>query len=163
MSESATQPEPIHIGDYPQVLKDLIADLEHWAARNDKDARYDGIKFWALKLPAMFFSAGAGWIGHRWGSDSGMAVGVVASICVGLDGILRAGTLRSVHLKAVAEIKLCKHQAQARWKAGCLRGGDLKELAASIIEQTEKEKRRIAEYVKTAETSISHNSTGRRP
>jgi hypothetical protein len=140
----------------PQVLQEAIQTLEHWARRNDEEANKDGRKFWVLKLPAILVSASSGLLAHLR-VEAGIAAGVLASVCILLDGLIRAGDLRSVHLKAVAEIKLLKHEIQGNWTAGYLRGGNLRELVAGIVEDSEKEKRRIAAYLKAAEASIPHS------
>ena len=51
--------------------------------------------------------------------------------------------LRLVHLKAVAEIKLLKHEIQASWTVGYLRGDDVRVLVVRIVEDSEKEKKEL--------------------
>jgi hypothetical protein len=140
------------------VLQEVVAVLEHWAARNKEDERRDTLKLWALKIPAIAVSASAGLVARL---DVGVRIGagIVTSVCVLLDGILRGGTLRAVHRTAVSEIKTLKHDVFARWRAGYLRGSEpdqLRELTAKIIEFSEKEKKRIAQYLQNAEAGVRH-------
>jgi hypothetical protein len=157
--EAVPHQQGVVVPDLPQVLIDMIADLEHWAGRNSQDAKNDAVKLWALKLPAIIISASSGLLAHlRF--DVGVVAGFVVSVCVLLDGLLRAGALRTVHLRAVSDLKTLKHEIIARWRAGSLRGENLNELAATIVEHADKERRKIAAYLKAEEIS-SHSPHGR--
>jgi len=161
-ADAGQDAEAVHVPDLPPVLQDVVAVLEDWAARNNDDARKDALKFWALKIPAITVSASAGLLAH-FNVEVGVGAGVVTSVCVLLDGILRAGTLRAVHLRAVSDIKALKHDVYAKWRASYLRGSEpekLRESTAKIIEFSEKEKKKIAQYLQNAETALP--SSGRR-
>ena len=160
LPESVPHSQGVIVPDQPPVLTEMIADFEDWARRCKKDAEKDAVKFWALKLPAIVISASSGLLAHlRF--DVGVVAGVVASVCVLLDGLLRAGALRTVHVRATFDLKTLKHEILARWRAGSLRGNNLNELAATIVEATDKERKRIATYIKAEETSTPHSSHGR--
>jgi len=124
----------------PRILQEAIQTLEDWARRNNEEAKKDGRKFWALKLPAILVSASSGLLAHLR-VHAGIAAGVLASVCILIDGLVRTGDLRLVHLKAVAEIKLLKHEIQASWTVGYLRGDDVRVLVVRIVEDSEKEKK----------------------
>lgn len=148
------------VPDLPPVLTEMIADLEDWARRCKEDAKKDAVKFWALKLPAIVISASSGLLAHLR-IEVGAMAGIVASVCVLVDGLLRAGALRTVHVRATFDLKTLKHEIIARWRAGSLRGNSLNELVATIVEATDKERKRIATYIKAEETAIPHSSRGR--
>ena len=48
------------LDEMPKILRDQMTELEAWAEDNRKDSRRDAIRFWALKIPAVIISAGAG-------------------------------------------------------------------------------------------------------
>jgi hypothetical protein len=162
-SETVPHPQAVVVPDLPQVLKDMMADLDNWAGRCYEDAKHDSRNFWSLKLPAIIISASSGLLAH-FRFEVGLVAGIVASMCVLLDGLLRAGALRAIHTRAVFDLKTLKHDIEDRWRAGSLRGNNLNQLnqlAATIVEYNNKERNRIATYLRDEETAFSHGSDGR--
>jgi hypothetical protein len=159
-SESVPHPQAVVVPDLPQVITDMIADLEDWARRCDKDAKHDARNFWSLKLPAIVISASSGLLAH-FKFEVGLVAGIVASMCVLLDGLIRTGALRTIHVRAVFDLKTLKHEIEDKWRAGSLRGKNLNQLAATIVEYNSMERKKIATYIRDEETAFPHSSDGR--
>ena len=78
----------------PQDLAGYLSDLESWAEANHKDAKSDLLLFWLLKLPAIAASAAAGVLATLDQKTVSLVVGMLASLCVLIDGLQPRGTLR---------------------------------------------------------------------
>jgi hypothetical protein len=139
----------------PGELTGQIQELEDWARANLKDSRADSFKFWSLKAPAIVVSACGGVFAYLNLKPVTIAAGAVASICVLLDGVIRAGTLRSVHLRAVHDLRNLQHEILFQWRVGSLRDEHPDKLAAEIVADAHKERKKIAAYLLAAETTAS--------
>jgi hypothetical protein len=152
VSPSVPIVEQFEILPLPDILTNEINQLELWAQRNLKESKQDSSHFWMLKVPAIVLSAAAGILAHINAAVTS-AVSIVAGVFVGLDGYIKGGKLRAVHLRAYHELRTLQNDIQAAWKLGCLRGVESRELVATIIENTEKQKKLISEYLKGAEAT----------
>jgi hypothetical protein len=152
-----------HVGDLavekemPEALRRHLTDLSCWASENLKESRRDLFRLWLLKGPAIVASASAGILTFKEANAYAPLVGAVGSLCVLLDGVFPAGERRNIHLRAHHDIQQLQQTAIARWRRGYLRGKepkDLDQLAADIIHEAEIEMKRIAAYVRDAETKL---------
>ncbi len=132
-------------------------DLETWAQGNRRDAKWDTVKFWSLKIPAIVVSAGSGVFAYF---KPGVAVvgGAIASLCVLIDALNPRGALRNAHLRAFNDLRILQARMKSQWQVGFLRHEDRDTLAAEIIEGATKEKERINDAITNAETSLAVTS-----
>jgi hypothetical protein len=156
-------------GSIPEALEVQVLELEDWAVANKRDARWDTISFWALKIPAMAASVGAGVFAYLEWEIVPLVVGAIASLCILVDGLNPRGKLRNVHWQAVHDLRNLQHDMLTNWQTGSLRIEDTvnkkaeeDNLAADIIEGAQAERKRIATYLKDAEAllEVKHNQEG---
>jgi hypothetical protein len=138
----------------PQFLIDQLSELEFWAMDNKQDARLDAIRFWVLKIPAILVAASAGIFAHLDMPIVTLAAGAIASLCVLIDGLHPGGMLRNVHHRACHDLRNLQNDIGAHWRAGILDGEDSEKLAAKIIREIQVERKRIAGYLRDAETQL---------
>lgn len=77
----------------PDSLKEELALLREWQASNAKEARCDKVNFWALKLMAIVTSASSGFISYLGLDNINLILGVIAAICIAVDGLRPRGNL----------------------------------------------------------------------
>jgi len=144
------------LDEMPKILRDQMTELEAWAEDNRKDSRRDAIRFWALKIPAVIISAGAGIFAYFRLEAAAVIASGIASVCVLIDGLNPGGALRNSHYKAVHDLRILQHKMQAEWRIeGYVLGVDESEkLAARIIKDAQKEIERIATYLRDAESML---------
>lgn len=147
------------LSDLPLVLTENLKQLEMWASLNHQDARRDAMKFWALKAPAILISACPGLFAYWKINGLSVICGVIASACIAIDGLLRAGLLRNVHIRAFHEIRALQNDLRMQWQIGILQREDQDKLLARILKDTSDERRRIEGYIKAAETSLPETKT----
>jgi hypothetical protein len=135
-------------------LQAYVQKLEVWALQNQADARQDTIRFWALKLPAILFSAASSILILLKLEVVAAIAAAVATICVLIDGVNPGGMLRNAHLKAVHELRSLQHEVVAQWQVGSLRGEPASELAASILSSGQATWARIGADLRAAETAF---------
>jgi len=134
-----------------QVLVSHLMRLEDWAMANQKDADRDTWTFWSLKIPAILASATAGiWAHFNWTAAS-IFVGAAAGACIAIDGIYPRGTLRNIHLRAVHDIRNLSAHMLAQFDSAA---GNQAAVVRKIVRESERERRRIAAYVRDADTAL---------
>jgi hypothetical protein len=138
----------------PPALREQLMDLETWAQGNRRDAKWDAVKFWALKIPAIVVSAGSGVFAY-FKPAVAVVGGALASLCVLIDALNPGGALRNAHLQAFNELRILQERMKSQWQVGFLRHEDRELLAAKIIEGASKEKERINAAITIAETSLA--------
>ncbi len=138
----------------PDELRQFVVELEDWARLNHADARKDTIRFWVLKIPAVVSSAAAGVLALGDLTAVAAVLAAVASACVLIDGVNPGGQLRNAHLRAVHELRALQHEIVNGWRMGTLQGRSGNALAATLLEQGEVERKKIANDLKAAETSF---------
>jgi hypothetical protein len=141
----------------PPEIRQQLVELEQWAIANKKDYRRDTISFWSLKIPAILTSTSAGILVHCGLTVVGVITGAIASACVLVDGVLSRGMLRNIHLRAYHDIRILGHDMVAEWRSRDT-SADPSETARLIIRRAAKERRRIATYVRDAETALKSHS-----
>jgi hypothetical protein len=139
----------------PTALREQLMDLETWAQGNRRDARWDTLKFWGLKIPAIVVSAGSGVSAYFKVDSVAVIGGAVASLCVLIDALNPGGALRNAHLRAFNDLRILQNRMKSEWQVGFLHNEDPKSLAAKIIEGATKEKERINDAITNAETSLA--------
>jgi hypothetical protein len=141
----------------PGELQQHLIELEEWAIANKKDARRDAIAFWSLKIPAIFASASAGILARFDLTTVSVVAGAIASFCVIIDGVHPRGMLRNSHFRAYHDIRILSTNMVAQW-----RSRDSEVTADSvgrvIIRNGEKERQRIAVYIRDAETALKQKN-----
>jgi len=148
-----------HVADaMPIALQEQLMDLETWAQANRRDAKWDTVKFWALKIPAIVVSAGSGVFAYFKVDSVAVIGGAVASLCVLIDALNPGGALRNAHLRAFNELRILQGRMKAEWQVGFLLNENRNTLAAKIIEGATKEKERINDAITNAETSLAVTS-----
>jgi len=151
----------------PKALKDQLGNLENWAEGNLRDARRDMIWFWSLKIPAVLASACAGLFAYLKWDLPALIIGAIGSLCVLVDGIYPRGMLRNVHLRAVHDLRNLQQEIMYQWIIKGFQWGlddtemekpavkrEMEKVAVKIIQDAQKEVRRIAAYIEGAETSL---------
>jgi hypothetical protein len=141
----------------PDELLQQLIELERWAVANRDDAKRDAIAFWSLKVPAILASAGAGVMAHFDLSTTSVIAGAIASACILVDGVHPRGTLRNLHLRAHHDIRILASNMVVQWRSRDA-VTDEQEVARRIIRDAEKERRRIAGYVRDAETALGNKA-----
>jgi hypothetical protein len=142
----------------PNALKDQLTSLETWAQGNRRDSKWDAMRFWALKIPAIVVSAGSGVSAYFKLNSLAVIGGAVASLCVLIDALNPGGALRNAHLRAFNDLRILQDRMKSEWQIGYLRNEDRDRLAAEIIEGATKEKKRISDDITNAETSLAVTS-----
>jgi hypothetical protein len=137
----------------PIELQEHLTELEQWAVSNRKDARTDAFSFWSLKIPAIFASAGAGVLAHFELTTVGLIAGAIASMAVIIDGVHPRGMLRNIHLRAYHDLRILSSKMVSQWRSRDTDSDD-RGVARSIIRNAEKERQRIASYIRDAETAL---------
>jgi len=143
--------------NWPEILVEQIRYLEEWAQDNRRDSRRDLIRFWALKIPAILFSASAGALTYFNLQAISIIMGAVASLCVLVDSLNPGGMLRNIHYKAFHDLRQLQHDIKTEWMLNRRRATDAESehaMCCGIIEKTQPEIKRIANYLKNAETSL---------
>lgn len=137
----------------PLELHQQLTELEQWATANNSDARSDTIAFWSLKIPAILASASAGVWAHFQLTTVSVIAGALASVCVIVDGVHPRGMLRNIHLRAYHDIRILATNMMSQWRS---RSANAKadDTARQIIRDAEKERKRIATYIRDAETAL---------
>ncbi len=139
----------------PVDLQEQLRGLETWAQANRRDSKWDAIKFWSLKIPAIVVAAGSGVSAYYELKGLAVIAGAVASLCVLIDALNPGGALRNAHLRAFNELRILQERMKSQWQVGFLRHEDADLLAAEIIEGATKEKDRINDAITIAETSLA--------
>ena len=143
---SAQSVEPM-----PEVLREKLKEFELWAKRNEREARNDTIAFWALKIPAILVSAGAGFIHSVGNPNLALITGMVAGALVLVDGLRPRGQLRNVHRLAFYQLREFENKATTLWTVGRLEAKEPKMLTAQILRLAQNELERISRYIRQAE------------
>lgn len=140
--------------EMPNALKDELSQIHRWADENSREASQDSWKFWMLKLPAIVISASSGLTAYLGLSTLGVVSASVASALILIDAVLRPGKLRDVHHLAQFELRTLADEIMGEWSSKVLRNRQEPELiAALLLERIQKERRRVANYLKRTETS----------
>ncbi|MGH9473142.1 MAG: hypothetical protein ACRD1M_10410 [Terriglobales bacterium] len=139
----------------PSQLIAFIRGLEPWAKANEADARSDKIRFWSLKGPAILSSvvSAATAAASHIPSFVPVALGLIGSVCVAFDGLVRPGLLFKIHLKAFNEIRDLENSMQSRWSVALLEHKGSDAIAADILAAREVQRSRVAAYIAAAETA----------
>jgi hypothetical protein len=157
---SAPQPIPDDLredGQFTVVLKKQLVELEKWADANKKDALRDQLAFWSLKIPAILAAASAGVWAHFELTTVSVIAGSISSLCVIIDGIHPRGMLRNVHLRAYHDITNLITKMVFEWRYRTEIAND-NDIARQIIRDNEEERRKIAIYIRDAETALQHKT-----
>jgi len=134
-----------------EMWVDHMTELEQWAKANQKDARNDAFAFWALKIPAIIASASAGICAQYHLTNVSLFAAAIASFCVIVDGIQPRGMLRNTHLRAFHDIRFLTSHMMTQFRSS----EDPPESAVrKIIRESEPERKRIAAYIRDAETAL---------
>jgi len=145
--------ELVTVSGMPPELREHLLELEQWAVGNKSEARNDAVAFWSLKIPAICASAGAGILAHFQLTTISLIAGAVASIAVIIDGVQPRGMLRNMHFRAYHDLRFLASRMVSEWRARDADRGE-NEIARQIIRTAEKERQRIAEYIRDAETAL---------
>ena len=139
-----------------EIWTDHLTELEQWAKANQRDARHDAVAFWALKIPAIVASASAGISAQYHLTNFSLFAAAIASFCVIVDGIQPRGILRNIHLRAYHDIRFLTSHMMTQLRSS----EDRPENAVrKIIRDSEPERKRIAAYIRDAESALK--STGK--
>ena len=122
---------------------------------NKRDAFWDTVAFWSLKIPAILAAASAGVWAHFELTAVSVIAGAIASVCVIIDGTHPRGMLRNTHLRAYHDLRILTTRMMTAWRA---RNRNAREetTAARIIREAEAERQRIAAYVRDADTALNY-------
>jgi hypothetical protein len=143
----------------PSELSDYIKELEMWALANREDAREDTMKFWAFKGPAILCSASSGVFAFKQWALAGLIASGIGSVCIVMDGLLRAGLLRSVHIRAFHELRALESHMRDEWLIGHANCEQESKLVARILKGAKDRKEEILKYVSLAEAGAPETKT----
>ncbi|MBI3127063.1 MAG: hypothetical protein HYZ11_05630 [Candidatus Tectomicrobia bacterium] len=140
-------------------IRKHLAHLSDWARRNNRDARWDFVRFWGFKLPAIASSAVSAASATVGASEQLVGVlALVAGICVAIDGLWPGGMLHNVHRRAVHDIRRLMSTAETEIDKISLqqREGSPERAAAfvEVLNKIDAERGRIGEYLANAEASL---------
>jgi uncharacterized membrane protein YgaE (UPF0421/DUF939 family) len=138
----------------PEELRQHLAELEKWAVANERDRNHDAIAFWSLKIPAILASASAGTVAYFNLTAVSVFAGFIASICVIIDGVHPRGMLRNTHHLAFSDIRILANNMMVKWRTRNPKDS-AEDIARRIILEAEKERRRIAIYIRDAEGALN--------
>jgi hypothetical protein len=142
----------------PPQMVDYIEGLRAWADANQKDARRDSIKFWSLKGPAILVAGSSGLLSTlHLPVTVAIIFGLIGSMCVALDGVIRPGFLHKTHIRAVHDLLLLADNIRSQWNISYLSGRHSGQDAAQILDHAEKKKQEIARYLKAEESDSLHD------
>lgn len=139
----------------PSDLIQHMEELETWAQSNRKEARQDTFAFWSLKIPAIVSAASAGVLGHYQLTTASLVLGAIASFCGLIDGFLPRGQLRNAHHRAWLDIRALTASMAAQWRTR-RQDEDRNDVARKVIEDAEKERKRITKFVADAESALKY-------
>jgi hypothetical protein len=148
------RPVPVLPDEMPGPLRAQIEAAGKWAEENKAAARYNALRFWALKIPAIIVSAGSGVLTLFHLDTIAVVAAAVASLCVLVDSLNPGGALRNAHYRAYHDLRNLMLEANSKWLAGSLRGEGALILAASIIDDMRATQDRIAGRLRDAETML---------
>lgn len=143
--------------EMPLDLNTYLSELELWAIANKKEARRDTMAFWMLKIPAIISSVGTGILAYFDLGTFSLFLGVIAGVCVAVDGIHPRGMLRNTHLRAFHDIRILTSSIVTKWRTRSDKS-IATNISKRIIKDVEDERVRIANYIKDAETALRHKS-----
>ena len=121
---------------------------------NQRDAKDDLLKFWALKVPAIAASTCAGLFVHFELNTISVIASTLGSVFIVLDGLLRPGMLRKVHVRALYDLRDLQSEVTRQWQIGCFQKKDENELAAEILSKALEKRSQIQAYLSAAESSV---------
>jgi hypothetical protein len=132
-----------------------VDELERRAMINERDARHDSVRFWALTLPAIASSAAAGLLAVADLDTAAAVLAAIASACGLVDAVNPRGQLRNAHLRAVHDLRKLEHRVANEWRVGVLRGDNRDALAATILETAQRARDDVGDALRAAETSFA--------
>ena len=94
-SITAAAPPPASLAEMHPDLADYCAELEAWAKSNQRDALLDGVRYFALKGPAVASSGLAAVFSVKHWTDLATWLAAMAGVCVLIDAINPSGQLRN--------------------------------------------------------------------
>jgi hypothetical protein len=147
----AAPASPADPNTLPLVLAEKVRAFEEWAQKNEREARHDAISFWMLKLPAIVVSASSGLLALTGSKLLAGIAGVVASLCVLIDGLNPPGRMRNAHRLALYDLRNFQSRLDTLWRAGILEGKEPNALTADLLKQSQAEQERVSLYLLKAE------------
>jgi hypothetical protein len=139
----------------PGNLRHHLLELEQWAQENRRDAFWDTLAFWSLKIPAILAAASAGVWAYFGLTAVSVIAGAVASVCVIIDGIHPRGMLRNIHLRAAHDLRILSTGMITKWRTRESKAKTREAATArKIILEAEQERQRIGAYIRDAETAL---------
>jgi hypothetical protein len=155
---AALPPASIRI-PIPRELAEQIDGINQWAKANRREARWESVWFWALKVPVIVATAGYGLLAKNVSAEGIAWVGAISAGCVLVDGLLRPGILRNFHHRAYFELRTLADDLFDQWDAAALLGDERHNVIASrLIEDARKRKAKVAAYLADAESSLGKGS-----
>jgi hypothetical protein len=142
----------------PPVLAEKVRAFEEWAVKNEREAQQDTISFWMLKIPAMVISASSGLLALTGSKLLAAIAGIVASLCVLIDGLNPRGRLRNAHRLALYDLRNFQSRLVTPWQAGILEGKEPNALTADLLKQAQVELERVSAYLVKAEELVASKS-----
>lgn len=162
-----TEKPPGRGTNLPREIEHFLDTLEEWAIINQSSAKWDSIKFWSLKVPAIIGASCTGVIASLHLSPTIPAIlGTMSAVFVALDGLVRPGVLHSVHTRAFHDIRSLEMSVVHQCSIRRLEGEDGPRMAAKILGDAEKKRLIIASYLRDVEADAyspsKHSITRRR-
>lgn len=152
---STLLPSPVtQSSKMPPAMEEYLQQLENWALANEKDSRKDSFKFWSFKIPGIVAATGSGlFAAIHLPSLASLLIGLIGGLCVALDGILRPGKLRSVHIRALHDLRNLENVVRNQWLMATLEGRNSNSLAAKILGDAENKRLKIGAYLEAVEAA----------
>ncbi|OYW75024.1 MAG: hypothetical protein B7Z37_15270 [Verrucomicrobia bacterium 12-59-8] len=134
-----------------------MSQIQNWARTNKEDAQRDRLHFWMLKTPAILGGLGASALESFGYGTAVIILGFVTAVCVAIDGLHPRGRLFNVHKRAANELLTLQDSLATKWNQVKLQTSDSnkeRKLMATMIEEIQREKQRISQYITNAEASL---------
>lgn len=138
----------------PDELRSELYSISRFSSVCRKAGRKATVSYWALKIPAIVFSASGGVIAYLDQPFLALMSGAVASVCVLIDGLQPRGRQRNTYVSALHELRNMEAKLKSEWGVAKLVGRANNETAAKIITAVQPELRRIEESIRLAATSV---------
>lgn len=139
-------------------LAAYCAEIEAWAISNRNDSRWDALRYFALKAPAVASSGLAAVFAAQHWTTWAAWLAAAASVCTLADALNPSGQLRNAHLRAFHQLRELESRIVNDWRIGKLSGKDHDAVAATVLGSAQKERDKISRDLQAAETSLSRRS-----
>ena len=152
-----------NILNYEDIIQEQLDLLEEYTLYNLHKAKSARIRYWIFKLPALFFAASTAAF-EAFGFDTVVIImGIVSSICIGIDAAWPGGILHNVHRRAANETRRLQQNVLTEWRTAQAKSinneNKPNDEVEKILQLVKKERNRIDKNVTNAEASLGKGAS----